>query len=215
MRNAFPDTDIYAITDSSLSLGRPVEEVVAALLAADVRIIQYREKRKKAGEMLRECRALRDMTRRAGAFFIVNDHVDIAMLVAADGVHVGQEDLPLADVRRLVGERMLIGLSTHAPEQVAAAVAAGADYIGAGPIFATKTKDDVCDPVGLEYLEHVVANCPIPFAAIGGIKRQNIGDLARRGARCCCLVSELVSAPDIVSRVAEVRAAMHAAERGK
>lgn len=203
-----PVTDIYAITDSGLSCGRSVTDVVAALLAAKVRIIQYREKKKKAGEMLRECEALRRMTREAGAFFIVNDHVDIAKLVGADGVHVGQEDLPVARVRELMGPDCVVGLSTHSPEQAAAAVRDGADYIGVGPIYATQTKEDVCNPVGLEYLEHVVATHAVPFVAIGGIKRHNIGDVVRRKARCCCLVSELVGAPDIVARVAEVRKIM-------
>ncbi len=214
MRNKLPDTDIYGITDSNLSLGRSVEEVVSSLLEADVRIIQYREKQKKAGEMLRECLILRELTRKAGACFIVNDHVDIAMLAGADGVHVGQEDLPYAEVRRLVGDRMLIGLSTHTPEQAAQAAALGVDYIGVGPIFATQTKKDACAAVGLEYLEHIASTHSIPFAAIGGIKRSNIGEVARRGGRCCCLVSELVGAPDIKVRVAEVRAAMREALAG-
>ena len=217
MRNRLPETDIYGITDDNLSLGRPVEEVVASLLKAGVRIIQYREKRKKAGEMLEECRKLRILTREAGAFFIVNDHVDIAMLVEADGVHVGQDDLPVPEVRRLVGERCVIGLSTHSPEQAAGAVAVGADYIGVGPLYATRTKSDVCDPVGLSYLSHIVAEQHkslggMPFVAIGGIKRHNIADVITHGARCCCLVSELVGAEDIPARVAEVRRAIAAAK---
>ncbi len=211
----FPETDIYAITDSNLSLGRPVEEVVAALICAGVKIIQYREKRKKAGEMLRECEALRKMTRDAGVCFIVNDHVDIAALVKADGVHVGQEDLPLARVRELLGGDCIIGLSTHSPEQVAEAVRDGADYIGVGPLFATQTKEDVCEAVGLEYLDYVVKNYSIPFVAIGGIKRHNVVDVVRHGATCCCLVSELVGADDIAARVAEVRAIMEEASQGK
>lgn len=208
MQRLFPGADIYAITDDSLSLGRPVDEVVDALLLAGVKLIQYREKEKKAGQMLRDCLRLRAMTKEAGAAFIVNDHVDIAVLCKADGVHVGQDDLPLAAVRALVGKECRVGLSTHSPEQAARAVADGADYIGVGPIFATKTKKDVCEPVGLEYLDHVVAAHTLPFVAIGGIKRHNIGDVVRRGARCCCLVSELVGAPDIAARVAEVRKAM-------
>lgn len=208
MQRLFPGADIYAITDDSLSLGRPVDEVVDALLQAGIRLIQYREKEKKAGQMLQDCLRLRAMTKEAGAAFIVNDHVDIAVLCKADGVHVGQDDLPLAAVRALVGEKCRVGLSTHSPEQAARAVAEGADYIGVGPIFATKTKKDVCEPVGLEYLDHVVAAHSIPFVAIGGIKRHNIGDVVRRGARSCCLVSELVGAPDIAARVAEVRKAM-------
>jgi len=111
------ETDIYAITDAGLSLGRPLEEVVSALMGAGVRILQYREKKLKSGAMLEECRLLRRLTREAGACFIVNDHVDIAMLVQADGVHVGQEDLPVPAVRSLVGPEMIIGLSTHLPEQ--------------------------------------------------------------------------------------------------
>lgn len=203
-----PKTDIYAITDSGLSLGRSVEEVAAALLAAKVMVIQYREKRKSAGDMLRECARLREMTREAGAFFIVNDHVDIAMLVRADGVHVGQGDLPVERVRELVGEDCVIGLSTHTPEQAAEAVRAGADYLGVGPIYATQTKEDVCEPVGLEYLKHVTETYTLPVAAIGGIKRHNIGDVVRHGGTCCCLISELVGAPDIAERVAELRRAM-------
>lgn len=202
------ETDIYALTDSRLSLGRPVGEVARALLDAGVRILQYREKKLKAGQMLEECRLLRQLTAEAGACFIVNDHIDIAMLVDADGVHIGQEDLPVGEVRRLLGKDKIIGLSTHSPEQARAAMAVGADYIGVGPIFATRTKEDVVDPVGYAYLDWVVANTDIPFVAIGGIKAHNIGEVAAHGARCCALVSELVGAEDIAGRVAQVRAAM-------
>lgn len=204
----FPQTDLYAITDSRLSLGRSIENVATQLLAAGIKIIQYREKKKKAGEMLRECRILRELTHEAGAFFIVNDHIDIAMLVGADGVHIGQEDLPVAEVRRLVGEHCVIGLSTHSPEQAQSAVAQGADYIGVGPIYATQTKEDVCAPVGLEYLQYVARHITIPFVAIGGIKKHNIGEVVKNGARCCCLVSELVGADDIDATVNELRQRM-------
>ena len=203
------NTDLYAITDDGLSLGRSVYEVVELLLSAGVRIIQYREKDKNARVMLEECLRLRDMTRKAAATFIVNDHVDIAMLCGADGVHVGQDDLPVPAMRSLVGPGMRIGVSTHSLEQAEKAVREGADYLGVGPLFPTKTKKDVCAPVGLTYLEQVVkALLPVPFVAIGGIKRNNIGEVTRRGARCCCLVSELVGAPDIPARVEEVRKAM-------
>lgn len=107
-----PETDLYALTDDGLSLGRPAVEVAKALLDSGIKILQYREKEKKAGQMLKECLELRRLTREAGACFIVNDHVDIAVLCEADGVHVGQEDLPVEAVRRLVGPDMVIGLST-------------------------------------------------------------------------------------------------------
>ena len=124
------------------------------------------------------------MTRQAGATFIVNDHVDLALLTEADGVHIGQEDLPPAAVRKLLGPGKIIGLSTHGPGQARAAQTSGlVDYIGVGPIFATKTKKDVCDPVGFEYLDYVVEHIPMPFVAIGGIKAHNIADVRKRGAR--------------------------------
>ena len=206
-----PENRLYALTDAELCLGRPTPLVVKALLDAGIKIIQYREKNKKAGQMLEECRLIRALTREADATFIVNDHVDLALLVEADGVHVGQDDLPVADVRRLVGPGMLIGLSTHSPEQARAAVAAGADYIGVGPIYATQTKKDVCAPVSLDYLDWVVANITLPHVAIGGIKAHNIHDVVSHGARCCALVSELVGAPDIAAKVAEVRREMERA----
>ena len=208
------ETDIYAITDAGLSLGRPLEEVASALLGAGVRILQYREKKLKAGAMLEECRLLRRLTAEAGACFIVNDHIDIAMLVQADGVHVGQEDLPVPEVRSLVGPDVIIGLSTHEPEQALAARGLGADYLGVGAVFATQTKEDVVAPVGFDYLDWVAANIDLPFVAIGGIKTHNIGDVARHGARCCCLVSELVGAPDIAASVRAVREAMAEGLRG-
>ena len=203
------ETDIYALTDSRLALGRSVEEQARALLSAGVKILQYREKHASAGRMLEECRILRRLTQEAGAAFIVNDHIDIAMLVDADGVHVGQDDLPVTEVRRLLGPDKIIGLSTHSPEQAKAAVLAGADYIGVGPIFATQTKEDVCAPVGFSYLAWVTNHISLPFVAIGGIKEHNIGEVARRGAKCCALVSELVGAPDIAAKVQAVRHAMH------
>jgi thiamine-phosphate pyrophosphorylase len=202
------ETELYALTDSRLSLGRSVGDVVDALLRAGIRIIQYREKHRKAGIMLQECQILRRMTLEAGACFIVNDHADIALLCQADGVHVGQEDIPVPALRALLGPDAIIGLSTHSPDEAIAAASAGADYIGVGPLFATLTKDDVCAPVGLGYLDWAAAHSTLPFVAIGGIKRHNIGEVVRHGAKCCALVSELVGAEDIPARVAELRARM-------
>lgn len=202
-------TDIYALTDSRLSLGRPVGQVARALLEAGVRILQYREKHAPPATLLEEARELRELTREYGACFIVNDHIEIAMLAEADGLHIGQDDLPVHEARKLVGD-MIIGLSTHSPDQALAARRAGADYIGVGPIFPTRTKEDVVAPVGFGYLDWVARNMDMPFVAIGGIKEHNIGSVAAHGARCCALVSELVGAEDIGAKVAAVRAAMSA-----
>lgn len=208
-------TDIYALTDSRLSLGRSVAEVARALLEAGVRIIQYREKKLSSARMLAECQQLRELTRAHDACLIIDDHVDLALICGADGIHIGQEDLPLQAVRKLVGNKLVIGVSTHNPAQAIQAVRDGADYIGVGPIFATRTKEDVVAPVGFSYLDWVAANVDIPFVAIGGIKTSNIGEVARHGAKCCAMVSELVGARDIGAKVAEARVAMRSGASGQ
>lgn len=171
-----PDAELYALTDSRLCRGRSTETVARALLDAGIKILQYREKDKEGAEMLRECRLLRRLTKEAEACFIINDHVDLALLCDADGVHLGQDDLPVPEARRLLGPDKIIGLSTHGPDQARAAVAAGADYIGVGPLFATQTKKNVCAPVTLTYLDWVVEHIKLPFVAIGGIKVHNIAE---------------------------------------
>lgn len=201
----FTDTDIYCITSEAHSNGRSNIDVVEDMIRAGVKTIQYREKEKEMGDKFEQCTKIRQMTRDAGVRFIVNDHADIALMTDADGIHIGQEDLPIEAVRQLVGDRMLIGLSTHSPSQAEAAVARGADYIGVGPIFRTFTKKDVCDPVGYAYLEYVVERLNIPFVAIGGIKAHNVSEVAKRGAGCVALVTEIVGADDIAGKIKEIR----------
>jgi thiamine-phosphate pyrophosphorylase len=199
---------VYGITAEKFSAGRTNLDVVRQMIDGGIRLIQYREKRpaKSFAAMLAECRAIRAMTRAAGVLFVVNDYPDLAQLVDADGVHVGQDDFPVAEVRRLIGLDKMIGLSTHNPEQAAAAVAQGADYIGVGPIFATATKEDVCAPVGFGYLDHVVRTCPLPFVAIGGIKEHNLHEVLAHGATTVCLVTEIVGAEDIAGTVRRLQA---------
>ncbi|HBT96798.1 MAG TPA: thiamine phosphate synthase [Desulfobulbaceae bacterium] len=206
MKPALPE-GIYGITGEKFSRGRSIIEVARAMTAGGCRIIQYREKRpdKTFAEMLHECRAIRQLTREAGVIFIVNDYPGLAMLADADGVHVGQDDFPPAEVRRLLGPDKLIGLSTHSPEQERAARQSGADYIGAGPVFATQTKSDVCDAVGFSYLDYVAENSPLPFVAIGGIKEGNIGEVLAHGAKTIALVTEIVSSDDIAATVRRLR----------
>lgn len=204
------DTGLYCITGEEFSRGRSTLQVVRELIAAGVKIIQYREKGKKPLYKYQECLQIRQWTQEAGVLFIVNDDLDIARLVGADGVHVGQEDLPLEKVRELVGPEMIVGLSTHCPEQAREALAKGADYIGVGPIFATATKKDALEPVGLEYLDYVVQEIPLPFVAIGGIKGENIQEVKRRGARCVALISEILGAPDIGAKVRELKKLLEA-----
>lgn len=198
---------LYGITAEKFSRGRSNVEVAGEMIRGGVTTLQYREKKhlKDPRDMLAECEQIRRMTREHGVTFIVNDHVDLAMLVDADGVHVGQEDLPVEAVRRLVGEDKIIGLSTHNPEQAERAVEVGADYIGVGPIYSTQTKEDVCAPVGLGYLEHVVVSSPLPFVAIGGIKENNIKEVIERGAKTVCLVTEIVESDDVAGTVTRLQ----------
>jgi thiamine-phosphate pyrophosphorylase len=202
------EADIYGITAEEYSLGRSNIEVVAHMIEAGIRVIQYREKDKSDRLKYEECLKIRELTRVAGVTFIVNDRPDLALLVGADGIHLGQDDLPPQEVREIVGGEMFIGLSTHSPAQAEAAVRLGVDYIGVGPIFATNTKKDVCAPVGLEYLDYVVKNIRLPFVALGGIKEHNIAEVYRRGARCIALVTEIVGARDIGAKVRALRKAI-------
>jgi thiamine-phosphate pyrophosphorylase len=192
---------IYALTSELHSLGRNNVEMAQEILVAGVKILQYREKGKKQKQVYEECVILRQMTREAGALFIVNDYIEIARAVDADGVHIGQDDLPLKVVRTLVGPSMIIGVSTHSPEQAQRAIEGGADYIGVGPIFATQTKTDVCAPVGLEYLRYVVEQLDIPFVAIGGIKEDNLAQVITAGAATVAFVTEIVGSENIGKKI--------------
>lgn len=201
----FKNTEIYAITAEKMSRGRSNAEVVDQMLAAGIRFLQYREKEKSAREMYEECRVLRQMTRSAGAAFIIDDFVDLALAVDADGVHIGQTDLPPAAVRRLVGPAKVIGLSTHNLEQLQAANAMGnlIDYIGVGPVFPTVTKATAA--VGLDYVRQAAHSSLLPYVAIGGIKEHNIGAVAEAGADTVAVVSGIVGAVDIDASIATLR----------
>lgn len=206
----FLSADLYGLTAAEFSLGRSNVEVVRQFVNAGLKVIQYREKDKKAREMYEECLDIRRITREAGVTFIVNDYIDLAILVEADGVHIGQVDLPPEKVRQLVGDDMLIGLSTHSPAQGDAAQRCGVvDYIGVGPIFATQTKKDVCNPVGLEYLDYVVQNIRMPFVAIGGIKEHNIKQVRQHGAFTIALVTDIVGADSIPEKIKSLRQILH------
>ena len=198
-------TDLYCITAEEHSLGRSNIQIVQELIEAGIKTIQYRQKDRTKLHKYEECQAIRDLTQEYGVTFIVNDDVDIALAVKADGIHIGQDDTPIEKVREIVGAEMIIGLSTHSPTQAQDAVKRGADYIGVGPIFKTATKKDVCEPVGLEYLEYVVNNLTIPFVAIGGIKEHNIAEVSQKGANCICLVTEIVGATNIPEKVKQLR----------
>lgn len=201
---------LYCITAEAYSGGRDNIEVVRQMLSGGAKIIQYREKDMPMLRQYRQCVKIREMTAENGALLIIDDFADLAIAVGADGVHIGQDDLPIEKVREIIGSNMLIGVSTHCPAQALDAVARGADYIGAGPIFETHTKKNVCAPVGLEYLDYAVKNINLPFVAIGGIKSSNIKTVLEHGAKCISLVTGIVSADDIASTVSKLTHAIKA-----
>jgi thiamine-phosphate pyrophosphorylase len=185
--NLLYETHIYCITAEEYSLGRSNIKVVKEMLEAGIKVIQYREKKKKGLYRYQEAKEIRKMTKDYGAILIIDDYVDLAY--------------PVSEVRKLVGEEMIIGGSTHWPHQMLEMINSGVDYIGAGPIFETHTKEDVIPPVGLEYLDFALKNSTVPVVAIGGIKEHNLREVIRRGARCACLVTEIVGAPDIKAKI--------------
>ena len=202
------NTDLYCLTAEEFSCGRGNIDVVKEMINSGIKLIQYREKEKNILDKYSECLEIRRLTKDAGVTFIVNDHVDLAMAVGADGLHVGQDDLPISVIREITGGKIFIGLSTHSPEQAQQAVKDGVDYIGVGPVFKTYTKKDVCDPVGFEYLEYVVKNIDLPFVAIGGIKEDNVGEIVKRGAKCVAMVTEIVGADNIGGKINSIRKQM-------
>lgn len=183
---------IYAITDSECANNKNFLTYCEELLQGGAKIIQYREKSRDMKKLFKEAKELRELTQKYNAIFIVNDHLDIALLVDADGIHIGQDDLPISEVRKVLGKNKIIGISTHNLQEAEDAVKNGADYIGVGPIFHTDTKKDAGNPLTLKFLEEVEANITLPYTVIGGIKEHNLDEVLSRGAKSVCLISELI-----------------------
>ncbi|MDF2668799.1 MAG: thiE [Paenibacillus sp.] len=188
---------LYVITGEMFHPGRPMLEVMEQAMIGGADIIQLRDKSSSKREVLLKARGLRELTRRYGVTFIVNDHIDVALAVDADGIHLGQDDLPIAEARRIVGPDKWIGISTHAIGEARQAELEGADYIGVGPVFETKSKVDVVAPVSTEYVRQVAAEVSIPFVAIGGIKLHNVDQVLESGATRICAISEIVGSEDV------------------
>lgn len=186
---------LYGMVDLQPGEGHRAVPLASALLDGGARVLQLRMKRADAREILVACEALRPVC--AGrATLIVNDRLDVALAAAADGVHLGQSDLPLAAARRLVPPGMLIGISTHDEAQALAAARGGADYIGFGPVFGTKTKEKPDPTTGVEALAAVCRAVRIPVVGIGSIAPDNVGEIVRAGAAAAAVISAVNHAPD-------------------
>ena len=189
------DYSLYLVTDRRLSLGRSTVEVVAAAVSGGVTCVQLREKHCSTREFLEEARRVRELLVGTGVPLIINDRLDVALAVAADGVHLGQNDKHISDARRLVGERLVIGISAESVADAIRAEAEGADYIGVSPVFTTPTKMDTAPPLGLEGLREIRRAVSLPLVAIGSIRHDNAAEVLRAGADGLAVVSAIVSAP--------------------
>lgn len=195
-RSCMVDFSLYLVTDRSLSLGRETVSIVRAAISGGVTCVQLREKYCATREFIEEARAVRQLldTLETKIPLIINDRLDVALAISADGVHLGQTDMRLADARRLLGSSMLIGISAESVEDALRAEAEGADYIGISPVFATPTKSDTAPPLGLEGIRQIRKAVSLPLVGIGGIHRDNASAVIRAGADGVAVVSAIVSA---------------------
>ena len=196
---------LYAVTDRAWTGKMTLLEQVEAALQGGATCVQLREKALDPDAFLAEARAMAALCRRYGVPFLVNDNLDIALASGADGVHVGQDDLPVEEVRRRVGSRMIVGVSAHNVREALAAQAGGADYLGAGAVFGTATKKNVT-PLARQTLCDICRAVQIPVVAIGGVGPDNLMQLAGTGVAGAAVVSAIFGAPDITTACRHLRA---------
>ena len=199
------DYSLYLVTDRALARGRPLADVVRAAVAGGVTCVQLREKEASAREFAAAARELVALLRPLGVPLIVNDRIDVALAAGADGVHVGQQDLSVADARRLGPPGWIVGVSAESVADAARAERDGADYVGASPVFATPTKADHALPLGLAGLRALRAATKLPLVAIGGLHAGNARETIRAGADGLAVVSAIVAADDPRAAAAELR----------
>jgi thiamine-phosphate pyrophosphorylase len=208
------DYTLYLVTDAGISLGRTPTQVVEAAIRGGVTVVQYREKSASTRRMMEEARELRQLCRAGGVPFIVNDRIDVALAVDADGVHVGQDDMPAPLARRLIGKRRILGVSAADVDEARKAEEQGADYVGASPVFATPTKPDAPPPVGIDGLRRMAGAVSIPVVAIGGMNAENARSIILAGAAGVAVISAIVGARDVEAAARAIREAIKEAVRG-
>lgn len=190
------DYSIYLVTDEACLHGRPLLECVEEALAAGVTLVQYRAKAADGGVLYAEACRLKELCDKYNVPLIINDRLDITLAVGAAGVHLGQDDLPCAVARRLLGEDFIIGVSAHNPAEAVQAVSDGADYLGCGAVFGTATKHDVAK-LGLENLRAIRKAVAVPMVGIGGITADNYAEVLATGADGAAIVSGILAQDDI------------------
>jgi thiamine-phosphate pyrophosphorylase len=203
-KTMFNSVDIYPVTCEKLSAGRSNLDVLEGVIQGGARIIQLREKEASTREFYELAVSFREITAKAGVLLIINDRIDIALAVGADGVHLGQDDLPIGIARKLASE-LILGASTHSLEEALQAQSEGADYVNIGPIFPTSTKEGIKDILGPAAISAIGPQLRIPFTVMGGIHSQNLDQVLEQGARRVAMVTEITCAPDIAQSVRGLR----------
>jgi len=209
MRDRVLPSPLYAILDTDLSRGRAPLDILRQFLSGGVKIVQLRAKGLPSNEFFALAQSSRGLTRTSGAMLIINDRLDIALAVGADGVHLGQDDLPLSATRKIAGDRLIVGISTHDAAQAKQAEAGGADYIGFGPIFGTTTKATGYSARGLDLLREIKSAVKIFVVAIGGINEENVADVWNAGADCAAIISDIMGAEDVGGKIKKILAYKH------
>lgn len=189
----FRRAGLYLVTSQALARGRSTEKIVKAALVGGVRLIQLREKEMPLPQLAKLAEKIRVMTEKAGALLIINDRLDLALAVGADGVHLGQDDLPVAMAKKLA-PNLIIGASTHSIQEALAAQRAGASYINIGPLFPTKTKKWNKKFIGIPKMKQIASRIKIPFTVMGGIKTEHIPALVKAGAGTIAVVTAVTAA---------------------
>jgi len=190
------DYSLYLVTDRGLSRGRSTREIVEAAISGGVTCVQIREKSCGTRAFIDEALSIQAILKKKRVPLIINDRVDVALAVGADGVHLGQQDMPIGLARKIVGSSLIIGISAESTDDALRAEQEGADYIGISPVFATRTKPDTAPPLGLSGVTEIRRRVDIPLVGIGGINRQNGASVITAGADGIAVVSAIVSAAD-------------------
>ena len=208
------DVSVYLVTDRGLLAGRRLTDVVAAAVAGGVTCVQLREKEASGREFVRIAKELLEVLRPVGVPLIINDRVDVAVAADADGAHVGQDDIPAAAARKMLGPDKILGVTVATPEEAAKAAEEGADYVGASAVFATPTKTDTGSPMGIDGLRRLCMASPVPVVAIGGVNAENAGDMIRAGAAGVAVVRAIMAASDPKAAAQLLREVVESARQG-
>ncbi len=204
----FIEAGLYVVITEAFCGGRPALEVLDACLEGGVRLVQFREKALSGRELFLRAEAFRKRTSDAGALLIVDDRVDVALAVGADGVHLGQDDLPIA-VARSLGPELILGSSSHDLDEALAAQAAGASYVNIGPIFATQTKTVASGVIGPAMIGVIAPHLRLPYTCMGGIKEHNVSEVLDYGARTIAVVTAVTAAPNPREAATRLLAIIH------